>query len=84
MRIAIVFCSASLLFFSGTIQGQDFGPLSTLETPLPGNLMEFVADQEAAIALGKALFWDAQIGGDGVTACATCHFSGGSDTRDRN
>jgi cytochrome c peroxidase len=84
MRIAIVFFSVSLLFFSGAIQGQDFGPLSTLETPLPGNLMEFVADQEAAIALGKALFWDAQIGGDGVTACATCHFSGGSDTRDRN
>lgn len=58
--------------------------MSDLSTPLPGNISEFVESETAAIALGKALFWDAQIGGDGVTACATCHFSGGSDTRDKN
>jgi len=60
---------------------QDFGPLSSLQTPLPGNLSEFVLDQEKAIALGKALFWDMQTGSDGQTACASCHFSGGGDTR---
>lgn len=63
---------------------QDFGPMWQMETPLPGNISEFVENETAAIALGKAFFWDAQIGGDGVTACATCHFSGGADTRDRN
>ncbi|HCW45415.1 MAG TPA: hypothetical protein DGU45_08905 [Planctomycetes bacterium] len=60
---------------------QDFGPLSSLQTPLPGNLSEFVLNQEKAIALGKALFWDMQTGSDGLTACASCHFSGGGDTR---
>jgi cytochrome c peroxidase len=36
-----------------------------------------------AIALGKALFWDQQMGSDN-TACASCHFHAGSDTRLRN
>ncbi|MGE4602970.1 MAG: cytochrome c peroxidase, partial [Planctomycetota bacterium] len=58
--------------------------MSTLPTPLPANLSEFVVDTTKAIELGKALFWDSQRGSDGATACATCHFSGGSDTRDRN
>ena len=31
--------------------------------------------------LGKALFWDLQTGGDGRTACATCHFHAGVDGR---
>lgn len=33
-----------------------------------------------AIALGKALFWDEQVGSDG-NACASCHFNAGADTR---
>jgi cytochrome c peroxidase len=44
----------------------------------------FVKDKAAAIELGKALFWDMQVGSDGVTACATCHFSAGADLRSRN
>jgi len=32
-------------------------------------------------AFGKALFWDMQVGGDGVQACATCHFHAGADHR---
>lgn len=35
-------------------------------------------------ALGKALFWDMQVGGDGVTACATCHYHAGADHRRQN
>lgn len=31
--------------------------------------------------LGKALFWDMQVGGDGVQACATCHYHAGADNR---
>jgi len=45
---------------------------------------EIVKDQTALIQLGKALFWDMQVGSDAITACATCHFSAGADIRDRN
>ena len=34
--------------------------------------------------LGKALFWDMQVGSDGVQACATCHFRAGADPRKKN
>ncbi|MBI2851761.1 MAG: cytochrome C peroxidase [Chloroflexi bacterium] len=37
----------------------------------------------AAIKLGKALFWDMNIGSDGQ-ACASCHFSAGADNRTSN
>lgn len=59
-------------------------PLSAVPVPEPSNLYEFVADKAAAIELGKALFWDMQIGSDGVQACASCHFSAGADSRVKN
>lgn len=37
-----------------------------------------------AEVLGKALFWDQQVGSDGVQACGTCHFSAGADNRTQN
>ncbi|MEP6995258.1 MAG: hypothetical protein ABI968_12100, partial [Acidobacteriota bacterium] len=41
--------------------------------------------RNTAIVLGKALFWDMQVGSDGVQSCGTCHFTGqGTDTRTRN
>lgn len=58
--------------------------LSTLARPEPANLGDFVADRAAAIALGKALFWDARLGSDGKTACASCHFHAGADPRSKN
>jgi cytochrome c peroxidase len=39
---------------------------------------------QAAIQLGKALFWDIQAGSDNKTACATCHFQAGADVRTKN
>lgn len=42
-----------------------------------------VINKTAAIALGKALFWDMNMGSDGV-ACASCHFHAGADIRNRN
>ncbi|MBI4188370.1 MAG: cytochrome C peroxidase [Chloroflexi bacterium] len=33
--------------------------------------------------LGKALFWDTQVGSDGL-ACASCHYQAGADTRTKN
>lgn len=58
--------------------------LRAVPIPEPPNLAEFVKDRTAAIALGKALFWDMRVGSDGVTACATCHFHAGADSRSRN
>ena len=57
--------------------------LETLPLP-PLDLSAYVADETAALALGKALFWDQQMGSDGIVACATCHFSFGVDARTRN
>lgn len=55
--------------------------LKTVEVPLPSNLDDFIKDREAAIMLGKALFWDMQVGSDAKTACASCHWHAGADAR---
>ncbi|MGE4620222.1 MAG: hypothetical protein AAEJ04_10495 [Planctomycetota bacterium] len=55
--------------------------LNFLPVPMPENLFDFIADTEAAIALGKALFWDQQAGSDGIVACGTCHYHAGADNR---
>ena len=52
--------------------------------PLPENLDNFIKDRDAAVKLGKALFWDMQVGSDGVQACASCHFHAGADNRAKN
>ena len=62
--------------------------------PIPGPAVDLpfqdlvaagiVRDQAALVRLGKALFWDMQVGSDGVQACATCHFNAGADTRSKN
>jgi cytochrome c peroxidase len=36
------------------------------------------------VVLGKSLFWDMQVGSDGRTTCATCHFHAGADHRSQN
>src|SRR6185295_5121784 len=41
-------------------------------------------DKPAAIALGKALFWDLQASSDNLMACASCHFHAGADNRLKN
>ena len=48
------------------------------------DIAQFVANQAVAIQLGKALFWDVQVGSDNRTACASCHFQAGADTRAKN
>lgn len=58
--------------------------LKRVPVPQPANLAEFVRDPAAAIQLGKALFWDMQVGSDGIVACGTCHFHAGADGRLKN
>jgi cytochrome c peroxidase len=60
------------------------GSLKEIAVPEPTNLGSFVRNRDVAIALGKALFWDMQVGSDGVQACASCHFRAGADPRSKN
>ena len=59
------------------------GSLKLVQVPVPANLSNYVVDKQAAIVLGKALFWDHQAGSDGL-ACASCHFHAGADNRTKN
>ena len=60
---------------------------SALNPPLPPELEEgpnnIVKSKQWAIMLGKALFWDQQVGSNGI-ACASCHYHAGADTRLKN
>ncbi|MBV7571642.1 cytochrome-c peroxidase [Pseudomonas sp. PDM32] len=47
-------------------------------------MTDYVLNRSAAVLLGKALFWDMEIGSDGSTACASCHFHAGADHRTTN
>src|SRR4051812_22563495 len=60
------------------------GDLRAVPVPSPSDLAQYVADVAMARALGKALFWDMQVGRDGVQACASCHFRAGADPRSKN
>jgi cytochrome c peroxidase len=60
--------------------------LSTADLPPIPELAEggrFIQNDQALLVLGKALFWDMQVGSDG-NACASCHFHAGGDSRARN
>lgn len=62
-------------------------PLKGVPVPVTPGLLDgespIIVDKVSAIQLGKALFWDMNVGSDGI-ACATCHFHAGSDRRTRN
>ena len=45
---------------------------------------DYIRDRTIATVFGKAMFWDMQLGSDGVQACASCHFNAGADNRLRN
>jgi cytochrome c peroxidase len=50
---------------------------------LAAPLVPYLGRRAAEVA-GKALFWDMQVGSDGVQACASCHFHAGVDNRTKN
>lgn len=66
---------------SGSGSGSSGGvaPLASVAVPKP--VGGDIVNAAAAVQLGKALFWDVQVGGDGQTACASCHFRAGADNR---
>ena len=94
---AILSC-ATVALIAGIAQAQTGSDTPRLETlrgvkaPDPSgteggravSLADYVADRPTAIRLGKALFWDMNLGSDGNTACASCHFHAGADNRTKN
>jgi cytochrome c peroxidase len=58
--------------------------LKRVPVPQPSNLSVFVKNSAAAITLGKALFWDMQVGSDAVQSCSSCHYHAGVDVRAKN
>lgn len=62
-------------------------PLQNVPLPAVPGLLDgaspVVVNKNMAIALGKALFWDMNVGSDGQ-ACGSCHFHAGADSRIKN
>lgn len=89
--LGALLCTGAVLF-DAQVQAQvppaDLPPVppgslkDTAVPPVPG-LDKYIRDREAAIALGKAFFWDQNVGSDGM-ACASCHFHAGADNRLKN
>jgi cytochrome c peroxidase len=71
---------------TGSGGGRNLASLKTALVPGPtaAELSGVIRSKSAAIALGKAFFWEMQFGSDGNTACATCHYNAGSDSRSFN
>jgi cytochrome c peroxidase len=69
--------------WAGADSNRGLAPLSSVSVAEPADLASYVVDRQAATELGKAFFWDEQVGSDGVTACATCHFNAGADSRSK-
>jgi cytochrome c peroxidase len=83
----ILLVSLFLLPHMASAHGPLPAPLTGVEVPPVPGLLDgddpIVVDKQMAIALGKALFWDINVGSDGM-ACGSCHFHAGADARIKN
>ena len=84
VAVAILAGHAASAQLAASEPSEALASLKTVAVSEPSNLGEFVKDKKAAIALGKALFWDLQVGSNGLQSCASCHFHAGVDSRDKN
>lgn len=89
-RNLFIFGFGVLVMEAGNAHGPLPMPLQDVPVPtVPGLLLDathpdpIVVNKEKAIALGKALFWDTNVGSDGM-ACGSCHFHAGADRRVQN
>lgn len=86
--IAIAVAISIAILGGHTVSAQTGPPplasLKGVKVPEPDNLTDFIKDRTAAIKLGKAFFWDMQVGSDGLLSCASCHFHAGADNRSKN
>lgn len=79
LALVVTFALVQAVSSSGSVhwsseQRQRIASLSlTALPPLPPDPSNAVADHPAAAALGRALFFDTRLSGNGKVACATCH-----------
>jgi cytochrome c peroxidase len=83
LSAALTLISTGMVFYTGQ-SAAVLVSLKTVVVPQPLDLGNYISNQFAAEQLGKALFWDMQVGSDGVQACGTCHFHAGADSRTTN
>ncbi|MBI5231663.1 MAG: hypothetical protein HY876_05815 [Coriobacteriales bacterium] len=69
--------------FETPVNEVDFLRPTTDTAGVPVSQQSYIG-RPAGEVLGKALFWDMQVGSDSVQACGTCHFAAGADTRTQN
>jgi cytochrome c peroxidase len=87
--IAGIVLLAGVIEAAGAVKIHTPLPITSLKAvPVPeppaNVLSKYIANKSAAIGLGKALFWDMQVGSDNVQSCASCHFAAGADNRSKN
>jgi cytochrome c peroxidase len=82
-----IFLFSMLATFEANAHGDTPPSLQGVAVPTTPGLLDgtapIVVNKQAAIQLGKALFWDINVGSDGM-ACASCHFHAGADRRVKN
>ena len=83
LRAALSVIGMGMIFYPGP-GSAILVSLKTVQPPVALNIGDYMSNQFSMERLGKALFWDMQVGSDGVQACATCHFHAGADSRTRN
>lgn len=89
MRMLNIILLAGGLLAAQAVQAIGPVPVSLRNVPVPlvpgllDGATPIVVNKNAAIALGKALFWEQAVGSDGQ-ACASCHFHAGADGRVKN
>lgn len=84
ITIAVIVVAAVIGGHTVSAQITPPASLKDVQVPEPNNLAVFIKDKTAAIKLGKSLFWDMQVGSDGLLSCASCHFHAGADNRSKN
>ncbi len=86
LPLSIIFlCLVLVHGFPNFVEANPGPPsLKTVSLPEISGIDNFIKNKDAAIILGKALFWDMQVGSDGIQTCASCHFHAGVDDRTKN
>ena len=84
VAVCVVAVSFALATAAVVTRAQSAASPKSISIPRPSNLARYVADEQALVVLGKALFWDVQVSSDNRIACASCHFHAGADHRRPN
>ena len=84
VAVCVVVVSSGLAAAAVVTRAQSVASPKSIPIPRPSNLARYVADEQALVVLGKALFWDVQVSSDNRIACASCHFHAGADHRRPN